>query len=151
MRYCLLLLLIGIEAPIALAQSPPCPSPPRAEQEVTALENRWLQAEDDPSVLEFILADDFVHAMPAGFVSKADQLAFMRQHPRQSGKDVKRHFEQFRVRIYGDTAIAQGIVAAELSPRDIVRTVFTDVFAYRKGRWQAISAQEQPYTSRSTP
>jgi hypothetical protein len=28
--------------------------------------------------------------------------------------------------------------------RDIERTVFTDVFVYRSGHWQAINAQEAP-------
>jgi hypothetical protein len=52
-----------------------------------------------------------------------------------------------RVRVYGTVGIVNGEVVA--SAKDIRRrTLFTDVFAYRNGKWQAISAQELP---RKTP
>jgi hypothetical protein len=45
--------------------------------------------------------------------------------------------------VYGETAIANGIVEASDVPDDKPkRTVFTDVFVYRAGRWQAVNAQE---------
>jgi hypothetical protein len=40
------------------------------EQEVRTLEQRWLENEDRPDVLQSILADDFVHVLPSGFISK---------------------------------------------------------------------------------
>jgi len=48
-----------------------------------------------------------------------------------------------RVRVYGSTAIANGIVEASDSPEVKLRkTIFTDVFVYRDNRWQAVNAQE---------
>src|SRR5712692_3110804 len=38
------------------------------------LEDRWLASEDDPDVLQNILADDFIHALAIGFITKDEQL-----------------------------------------------------------------------------
>ena len=47
------------------------------------------------------------------------------------------------VRVYGATAIANGIVETSDRPEAKLRkTIFTDVFVYRDNRWQAVNAQE---------
>ncbi|HXT86346.1 MAG TPA: nuclear transport factor 2 family protein [Verrucomicrobiae bacterium] len=117
-----------------------------AQQAVTQLEQKWLQNEDDPATLNSILADDFVHVLPSGFISKQQHIAFVQAHPQQ--KLLKRHFEQLRVRVYGNVAIANGIVA-ELPAKAAkdgaaLKMLFTDVFVFRNGRWQAVNAQETP-------
>jgi ketosteroid isomerase-like protein len=111
------------------------------EQEVKDLEQRWLENEDRPDVLESILADDFVHVLPSGFISKADHIGYLRQHPNYlSGK---KHFEELRVRVYGDVAIATGIVnSVREQGSKPKRTAFTDVFVRRDGKWLAVNAQE---------
>jgi hypothetical protein len=38
--------------------------------------------------------------------------------------------------------IVTGIVVTSYNGKDFGRTVFTDIFVYRSGRWQAIHAQE---------
>jgi hypothetical protein len=60
---------------------------------------------------------------------------------------VTRHFEDTRVRLYGDVAIVTGTVVAK--PADVessgtapIRTKFTDILVWRDGRWQAVSSQE---------
>lgn len=114
----------------------------KAKQEVLALENHWLQVEDDPDALESILAPDFLHVVGAGIITKEDQLSFMRQHPAaRSGQ--ARHFEDMHVRVYGTVGIVNGVVVAGEGGATH-RTLFTDVFAYRNGKWQAVSAQELP-------
>ena len=125
-------------------------SPSAAQQMVTQLEQKWLQNEDNPAALNSILADDFVHVLPNGFISKQQHIGFVQAHPQQ--KLLKRHFEQLRVRIYGNVAIANGIVAEmpAKSAKDgpALKTLFTDVFAFRNGRWQAVNAQETPLTEK---
>src|SRR5215831_12596723 len=111
---------------------------PQARQPVTpgtgqqraleALEQRWLGVEDDPSALESILADDFIHVLPSGFVTKREQLDFMRAHPAPNDGIVRR-FEDLRVRVYGTAAVATGIVAAAAPDGTVHRTRFSDVFA----------------------
>ena len=109
---------------------------------IVQLENRWLQAEDDPEVLQSILADDFIHVLPVGFITKEEQIRYLRsRQPNRKGKT--KHFEDLRVRVFGTAAIANGIVVASENGK-IDKTVFTDVFAYRHGEWQAVNAQETP-------
>jgi hypothetical protein len=45
------------------------------------------------------------------------------------------------VRLYGDTAIVNGSVIAADDNGELERTMFTDVFVYRDGRWQAVNAR----------
>jgi hypothetical protein len=120
------------------------------EQEVKAVEQRWLENEDRPDVLESILANDFVHVLTVGFITKDDQLAYLRKHP--NAFPGSKHFEQLRVRIYEDVAIATGIVSTIPDPgAKAKRTAFTDVFVRRDGKWLAVNAQELPLPSESTP
>jgi hypothetical protein len=66
------------------------------------------------------------------------------QHPAKPG--FRAHFERLDVRIVNGVAIATGIVASRDStaaPADR-RFVFTDIFACRDSRWQAVGAQETP-------
>ena len=111
------------------------------KQEVLNLENHWLQVEDDPNALESVLAPDFLHVVPVGIITKKEQLDFMRKHP--SRDQSSKHFEDMHVRVYGNVAIVNGMVVA-ISGRSTQKTLFTDVFAYREGTWQAVSAQELP-------
>ena len=116
------------------------------EQEVKAVEQRWLENENRPRVVQSILADDFVHVLPIGFISKDDQLAYLRQH--SNAFPGAKGFEELRVRIYGKVAIATGIVST-LRDKDgkRTRTAFTDVFVRRAGKWLAVNAQELPMES----
>ena len=114
----------------------------KREQELRDLEDRWLKVEDDPVALELILAPDFVHVVPAGIISKNEQLEFMRKHPAPHA-NVQKHFENLRVRIYGDVGIVNGVVVANEEGKTR-RTLFSDVFACRNGKWQAVNAQELP-------
>jgi hypothetical protein len=55
------------------------------------------------------------------------------------------------VRLYGDVGIASGIVASSDGGDRATRTLFTDVFAYRHGRWQAMHAQETSIPAEVSP
>ena len=48
------------------------------------------------------------------------------------------------VRVYGTVGIVNGIVVETSGSTLVRRTLFTDVFAYRDGKWQAVNAQELP-------
>ena len=79
--------------------------------------------------------------MPVGIITRKEQLDFMRKHP--SHGQSSKHFEDMHVRVYGNVAIVNGMVVA-ISGRGTHKTLFTDVFVYREGKWQAVSAQELP-------
>lgn len=119
-------------------------------QTLVALENEWLNARD-AATLERILAADFVHPVFTGdFLTKAQHIDWVVNHPPPA--NVKHRFDALNVRLYGDTGIATGIVvASDETGKEIDRTVFTDVFVYRAGRWQAVNAQETRVTDLRNP
>jgi len=126
------------------------PDAEQAKRELINLEGKWLHALSDADAQEQILADDFVHALPSGFITKKDQLDYLRSR-KQPADDLSRHFEDMRVRIYGTAGIVNGmVVATDKSGTVIKKSVFTDVFAYRDGRWQAINAQENDFQPSSS-
>jgi len=116
----------------------------KSKQELLALENRWLRVEEDPVALEGILASDFLHVVPGAIITKDQHLQFLREHP-AGGKRPERRFEDLHVRVYGEAGIVNGAVI-ETTEHGERKTLFTDVFAYRDGKWQAVSAQELPVT-----
>src|SRR5437764_6278120 len=126
-----------------LAQSP---SPDNQDQAaLIALENEWLANLHNPTVLEKILASDFVHPLPTGdFVTKAQHIQFVSTHLPPPNR--KQRLDQMQVRVYGDVGIVNGIVLTtdEQGPSrtganpEVERSIFTDVFVRRNGRWEAV-------------
>jgi hypothetical protein len=114
----------------------------KSKQELLALETRW----DDPMALEGILAPDFLHVVPGAIITKDQHLRFLREHP-AGGKRPEKRFEGLHVRVYGDAGIVNGAVI-ETTDHGERKTLFTDVFAYRDGKWQAVSAHELPVVAR---
>ncbi|HSM88319.1 MAG TPA: nuclear transport factor 2 family protein [Candidatus Limnocylindrales bacterium] len=146
MRLTLMVALCALGLPL-FSNGPKASKPDteRATQELLQLENQWLKARADAGAQEHILAADFVHALPSGFITKKDQIDFLRRH-QAPAEDLTRHFEDLKVRIYGTAGVVNGIVvAADHSGAEVRKTVFTDVFAYRNGRWQAVNAQENDF------
>jgi Domain of unknown function (DUF4440) len=113
-----------------------------SKQELLALEKRWLQVEDDPAALEGILAPDFLHVVPGEIITKEQHLQFLREHP-ATGRRSEKRFEDLHVRVYSEAGIVNGAVIETIGHGER-KTLFTDVFAYRHGKWQAVSAQELP-------
>jgi hypothetical protein len=115
--------------------------------QVVNLEHLWLQTQNtgDVAQLDKILASDFVRPDPAegAFITKAEMMAYLHSHPFPRHGGPPPHFAQLRVTIYGNVAIARGVLAASDAQGVLVRkTLFTDVFVLRQSRWQAVSAQE---------
>ena len=120
----------------------------RDEADIKRVEKRWLAAEDDPAGLESILADDFIHVLPFGFITKRQQINYLESRTTHTPK-MKRQFDKLDVRVFGNAAIANGIVAAAPAAGGQTQfTVFTDVFVKRNGVWKAVNAQENPMTPR---
>lgn len=149
MLWCVLF-AVGLAAaphPRPAVAAPPPPSLPARQAAVIQVERAWLAAQQptDVAALARILAPDFVHVFASGLVTRAQELAYDRAHPRPAD-GTRRRFERLRVRVYGDAAIANGVV--ELTRPDgphrimVRRHRFTDVFVWRDGRWQAVNAQK---------
>ncbi|MGH7627545.1 MAG: nuclear transport factor 2 family protein [Gemmatimonadaceae bacterium] len=113
---------------------------------IIRLEHEWLSAQNsgDTATILRLLADDFERPVPGAgrFVNRSDIAAFYRSHPRPAPSRAPSRFETLAVSVYGDVALARGVVAGTDSAGQPMRTLFVDVFARRDGRWRAISAQE---------
>jgi hypothetical protein len=118
-------------------------------QIIVELENEWLGHISDGPTLKRILADDFTHPVAAGlFLTKHQHIQWAVAHPHAAS--WRGTFKKLDVRIYGKTAVATGIVSATDHPGDKPqRTIFTDVFVFRDGRWKAVNAQENEISSGS--
>ena len=116
-------------------------NPRKDKQSVIALEQEWLHAKDAVT-LDRILAPDFVHVVPADhFLTKQEHIDWFLKHPQPESR--KTGLDNLKVRLYGDGAIVNGsVLVTDDSGKEVAPTMFTDVFVYRDGRWQAVNAQE---------
>ena len=140
-----------VAATVVLCASSASPDEKRTRnsdrEALIALENEWLKNEHNAAELEHILAADFLHPVVTGDVlNKAQHIRFSSTH--LPAPDLTKHFEGLQVRVYGDVGVVNGLVVTTNKDGNTAgKTVFTDVFVYRDGRWQAINAQENAVQS----
>ena len=126
----------------------PCDAAPRAAlqtardtQSVLNVERAWIQAiaDRDTSAVACILADDFLDTSWQGVLrTRRDQLSGLGR-----ARSYTPHYSDWRVRLYGSTGVVRGLnVMTDSTGHEVGRLRFTDVFAYRDGRWQVVAAQE---------
>lgn len=144
----LLVLLACLSTSVAAQSSSKSTTSDASQDEaaITKLENEWLTALNTANVdaIADVLADDFLRPAPDSgrFVNKTDLLGYYRSHLKPQGPNQRR-IEDMTVSVYGNAAIARGNVVSTGADGKIVSTLlFTDVFAKRSGKWQAVSAQE---------
>jgi hypothetical protein len=127
---------------IGVATAAPQRSAEQDRQALIALENAWLNSQHDAWTLDHILVTDFIHPVVTGdFLSKAQHIYYSSRHLLPA--NLKKRFDNLSVRIYGDVGIVNGIaITSDEHGKDVNRAIFTDVFVYRDGCWQAINAQE---------
>jgi ketosteroid isomerase-like protein len=114
-----------------------------AEAYIIKSEREWAEsvAHGDVSVIERILADDFVGVDPDGKqYGKASMVADTREAPKVF---VSNHVNEVKVRFYGDAAVAQGNEWERRagSPKR-GRFVWTDTWIRRNGKWQIVAAED---------
>jgi ketosteroid isomerase-like protein len=107
-------------------------------------ESQWAEsvANGDASVVERILADDFLGVDPDGnFYEKAKMVADTREAPKEF---ISNHLNDVKVRFFGDTAVAQGNeswVRRTGTPLH-ARFVWTDTWILRNGKWQIVASED---------
>jgi ketosteroid isomerase-like protein len=105
-------------------------------------ERQWAEsvATGDTSVIDRILADDFVGVDPTGrLYNKQQMIADTRNAPKYY---VSNRLNDVKVRFYGDTAIAQGSETWEKRTGERGRFVWTDTWIRHNGRWQIVAAED---------
>jgi ketosteroid isomerase-like protein len=109
-----------------------------ARQAILVLEEEILGAvkSRDASVLERLLADDFVYRSPGRQVARDDFLKICATFPCEI---VSIRGEELKVNFYGDVAVVTGLQFAKTKGDDgkgeksVV--AFTDVFVRQNGKW----------------
>jgi ketosteroid isomerase-like protein len=105
-------------------------------------ESDWAESvvTNDVSVLERILADDFVGVdIDGSHYSKADAIKDFRTHPSEF---VSNHLNEVEIRFYGDAAVAQGNESWKKKNGAPGKFVWTDTWIRRGGKWQAVAAED---------
>ena len=126
----------------------------KAEQYIKESEKQWAEtvASGDTSVIQRILADDFIGVDPDGNHYKKQQMVDdTRNAPKYF---LSNHLNNVIVRFYGNTAVAQGDETWVRRSGDpsTARFVWTDTWVYRNNQWQIVAAEDlvSPVTASST-
>ena len=134
-----MLAALSITALACGAHGAPAANPDQAR--IASLEHRWLAAirGGDRQALEGILADGFIDIDTDGRTrDRAEAIAHASAPP-----GTTQEITQLKVRVFGDTAIANGINTVHSQPKGwTIGVAFTDVFVREHGTWRAVSAQE---------
>ncbi len=115
------------------------------ERYIRESERQWAETvfNGDTSVVERILADDFLGVDPDGkFYEKAKMVADTREAPKEF---ISNRLNDVKVRFFGGiTAVAQGdeswVRRTETPLR--ARFVWTDTWILRNGKWQIVASED---------
>jgi ketosteroid isomerase-like protein len=140
-KYALWLLLL---CPVAAAVT--CPTNQQKDgNALVQIEQNWARAleQRDAAALACILAYEFEDAGPDGkLTNRATTLAKAAEHP-----PVHHVLSDLCAHVHRDFGYIRGLATAEDAQCKTVVTVrFTDVYAYRDGRWQCVAAHESMVT-----
>ena len=141
--WCLLgLLSLGGAAAVSQAQQ----TTGAIEKAVVALENQWAQSQrtNNVDLIAPQIADKFVYTGADGKV--VDRAGFLAESKAVKWTSVE--YEDIKVTVFGDTAIATGTFKGKGSesgkPLD-EHTHYTDVWVKMpNGKWQCVSSQDSP-------
>ena len=119
-----------------------CPkNQPRTEAALLQLEQTWARSlsEKNADAVACLVADEFEDADVDGSLHTRAQ---MLEHIAQRKPGVN-HLTEMRAHLEGNFGFVRGLATlVDPSGKVVARVRFTDVFAYRDGRWQALAGQE---------
>jgi len=121
----------------------------KAEQQVAQLERDWSAAflRHDIATIDRILADDYVGTDGRGIVTNKAQELEEARAPRPGEPSppfviLEETVTDLKVRIYGDTAVANGRVIEKIRTKEgeaEIQYRRTTVWVNLRGRWQCVS------------
>jgi uncharacterized protein (TIGR02246 family) len=117
------------------------------EKAVAALEQQWLQSQktNNPDLVAPLLAEKFVNTSSDGKVTSRAESLVNAKATKYDSVD----YENLKVTVFGDTAIATGLFTAKGTdpsgkPLDM-RERFTDTWVKMpNGKWQCVASHESP-------
>jgi hypothetical protein len=132
-----------------LAAAAPCPAgQTKSGEALIQIEQTWARSleQRDTAALGCILADEFEDAGPDGkLTDRATILAKAGEH-----RSVHHELSELKPHVQGDFGYIRGLAAAvDAEGKVVARVRFTDVYAYREGRWQCVAGHESMVTETS--
>ena len=126
----------------SVAYAEPCPAGQAKEgNALVEIEQHWARAleQRDTAALVCILAEEFEDAGPDGkLTDRATTLSKAADH-----RAVHHELSDMQAHVQGDFGYIRGLAAAVDAQGKVVAKVrFTDVYAYRDGRWQCVAGHE---------
>ena len=142
MNNCLLIRTLPVVAVFCLCDCSVEKDHKEAERYILDSERQWAEsvATGDTSVIERILADDFIGVDPKGqLYNKQQMIAETRDAPKYF---VSNRLNDVKLRFYSSTAVAQGSETWERRSGERGRFVWTDTWLRLNGRWQIVAAED---------
>jgi ketosteroid isomerase-like protein len=124
------------------AAAAPCPAGQAKDgKALIQIEQAWAKAleQRDTTALGCILAYEFEDAGPDGqLTNRAATLARAGEHPA-----VHHELSDLHAYVEGDFGYIRGLATAvDAQGKIVARVRFTDIYAYRDGRWQCVAGHE---------
>jgi ketosteroid isomerase-like protein len=126
------------------AKSPQAsPAGQNASQEVSALEKAWINAsmKHDVAWFEKNIADSFIGTDENGVVQ--DKAAMIADVKNQVSKIESTFYENLKVQVYGDAAVATGISVTKGTSKgkdNSGKYPWTDTWIKKGGQWQCVAS-----------
>jgi ketosteroid isomerase-like protein len=113
-----------------------------AQRYIRESESQWAEsvASGDRSVIQRILADDFIGVDPKG--QHYDKTKMMSETADGPKYFVSNRLNDVKIRFYGESAVAQGNESWERKNGERGRFVWTDTWVRRNGEWQIVAAED---------
>lgn len=116
-----------------------------AEKYITQSADDWAKAIaiGDTTTIARIMADDFVGISSSGEMYDKETMI---EQSLKSPNLFKTEVFDVTVRFYGRAAVAQGYETwTKLSDTTSTKSIWTDTWIYREGKWQIVAAQDYRY------
>jgi hypothetical protein len=134
-------LLVVLLSMLSIAAAAECPKQPKTEQALIELEHRWAKAleQRNSSAIDCMLAPEFTDSSATGQLYERQQVLAALPLRKASFN----HLQDLHATLLGEAGMVRGLNrVTDTAGHELARVRFTDVFAYRDGRWQAIAGQE---------
>ena len=118
-----------------------CPRQSKTAAELIQTEQSWAQALDnhDTNSVACILGAEFEDADPSGQLHNREQT--LAQIPKR--RPGRNKLSELHPHVLGDYGYIRGLARFEdAQGKTVARVRFTDIYAYRDGRWVALAGQE---------
>jgi hypothetical protein len=122
------------------------PSDAETEAYMRKAEEDWaaLALKKDPTLLERILADDYVGVSSDNSVRGKAQQIELESNEDNSALFASTKLDYVHYRHFGDTVIAQGGESLKwrAAGKPDLSLIWTDVWMWRDGKWQVVASQD---------